>query len=48
MNKTFEGILDFMKKPENKVLIALQYASGVVGIFGIIAIIDIIRIWIGG
>jgi hypothetical protein len=48
INKTLEGIRDLMGKPENKFLIALQYGSGVVAIFGVIAIIDIIVKWIIG
>jgi hypothetical protein len=48
MNKTLEGILDFIKKPESKIFIAFQYAGGVVGILGIVAIIDIVKTWIIG
>ena len=48
INKTLEGIRDIIGKPENKFLVALQYAFGVVAIFGIIVIIDIIVKWIMG
>jgi hypothetical protein len=42
INKTLEGILKTMRKPESKVMLAFQYGSGAVGILGIFAIIDII------
>ncbi|GHV73456.1 hypothetical protein AGMMS49940_07580 [Spirochaetia bacterium] len=48
MNTTLEGILQTLNKPENKVLLAFQYGSGVVAILGILAIIDIIVRWIIG
>jgi hypothetical protein len=48
MNITLEGILQTLNKPENKVLLAFQYGSGVVAILGVLAIIDIIVRWIIG
>jgi hypothetical protein len=48
MNQTFDQMLKVMEKPESKILIALQYGTGAVGILGIFAIIDIIIRWIIG
>jgi preprotein translocase subunit Sss1 len=48
INKTLEGILEVMKKPENKFQNALTLAGAGVGVLGIIHIIDTILNWIGG
>jgi hypothetical protein len=41
-------IADTMVKPENKFLQIIQYGTGVVGIMGILTIIDIIVRWVLG
>jgi hypothetical protein len=48
INKTLEGMLDVMKKPESKFEKVLEYGGAGVSILGILSIIDIIRTWIGG
>jgi preprotein translocase subunit Sss1 len=48
INKTLEGILAVMKRPENKIMQILEIAGAGVGILGIISIADIIRKWITG
>jgi preprotein translocase subunit Sss1 len=48
MNKTLEGILDFMKKPESTINKVLEYGGAGVSILGILGIVDIIRNWIFG
>ncbi|GHV51972.1 hypothetical protein AGMMS49579_08480 [Spirochaetia bacterium] len=48
INKTLEGILEVMKKPESKFEKVLEYGGAGVSILGILSIIDIIRTWIVG
>ncbi|GHV26937.1 hypothetical protein AGMMS4952_07830 [Spirochaetia bacterium] len=48
INRTLEGILAVMKKPESKFEKALEYGGAGVGILGILSIIDIIRRWLIG
>jgi preprotein translocase subunit Sss1 len=48
INKTLEGILEVMKRPESKFEKVLEYGGAGVSVLGILSIIDIIRTWIGG
>lgn len=48
INKTLEGILNVMKAPESTFDRVLEYAGALVGILGILGIVDIIRTWIVG
>ncbi|GHV80504.1 hypothetical protein AGMMS49944_22950 [Spirochaetia bacterium] len=48
INKTLEGILAVMKKPESKFEKILEYGGAGVSILGLLSIIDIIRRWIIG
>ena len=48
INKTLEGILEVMKKPESKFEKGLEYGGAGVGILGILSIVDIIRRWLLG
>jgi hypothetical protein len=48
INKTLEGILAVMKKPESKFEKGLEYGGAGVSVLGILSIIDLIRKWIMG
>ncbi|GHV74289.1 hypothetical protein AGMMS49940_15910 [Spirochaetia bacterium] len=48
INKTLEGILETMKKPENRFVKALTIAGAGVGVLGMIHIVDTIIKWISG
>ena len=48
MNRTLEGMLEFMKKPESKLARIFDIAATGVGVLGILSIIDVIRNWILG
>ena len=48
LNKKAGIIIDILKEPENKWLKFMEIIGNVVGIIGILAIVDIIRNWIGG
>jgi hypothetical protein len=43
-----ERIVSILGKPENSFLLVLQYGSGIVAVFGVVAIIDTIVKWITG
>jgi preprotein translocase subunit Sss1 len=48
INKTLEGILDIMRKPENKFFKALSIAGTGVGALGIIHVVDTVIKWFLG
>ena len=48
LNKKAGIIIDILKEPENKWLKFMEIIGNVVGIIGILAIVDIIRNWILG
>ena len=48
LNKKVGTIIDILKKPESKFLKLMEIIGNVVGIIGILAIVDIIRNWIFG
>jgi len=48
INNTLECMLGVMKKPESKVMTVLKYAGAVVGVLGILTIVELIRQWIMG
>ena len=48
LNKKADVIIGIMNKPENRFLKTMEFMSNAVGIIGILAIVEIIRIWILG
>jgi len=48
INKTLEGILQILKKPENKVMTIFKVVGAGVSALGFLSIVDIIRRWIIG
>ena len=48
INKTLEGILQALNKPENKFMVILAGIGAVVSALGILGTIDLIRSWIIG
>ena len=48
LNKKGDVIIGIMNKPENRFLKILEFVSNAVGIIGILAVVEIIRIWFFG
>jgi len=48
INKTLEGILKTLNKPENKVMTIFKITGAGVSALGFLSIIDILRRWIIG
>jgi len=48
INNTLEGIRQTLCKPENKVMTVLKYAGAIVGVLGVLTVIELIRQWIIG
>ena len=48
INKTLEGILQFLNTPENKIMTVLKYVGAVVGALSVLGIVEIIRQWVLG
>ena len=48
INNTLEGIRQILGTPENKVMTILKYVGAVVGVLGILTVVEIIRQWIMG
>jgi hypothetical protein len=48
LNKKVDVIIGIMNKPENKFLKVMEFVSNAVGVIGILAIVEIIRMWIFG
>jgi len=48
INMTLKGILDVLSTPENKVMTVLKYVGAVVGVLGILTVIEIVRQWVIG
>ena len=48
LNKKVDVIIGIMNKPENKFMKIMEFASNAVGIIGILAVVEIVRMWILG
>ena len=48
ISQTLDKILAVLSKPQNIIIRIFEISAAVVGILGILAIIDVIRVWIGG
>ena len=48
LNKKAGAIINILKEPESKWLKFMEIIGNIVGIIGILAIVDIIRNWISG
>jgi len=48
ISETLDKILAVLSKPQNVIIRIFEISAAVVGILGILAIIDVIRVWIGG
>jgi len=48
LNRKVDVIIEIMNKPENKFLKIMEFVSNAVGIIGILAVVEIIRMWIFG
>jgi len=48
LNRKVDVIIEIINKPENKFLKIMEFVSNAVGIIGILAVVEIIRMWIFG
>ena len=48
ISETLDKILAVLSKPQNIIIRIFEISAAIVGILGILAIIDVIRVWIGG
>jgi hypothetical protein len=48
LNKKVDVLIDIIQKPESKFLKLMEVVGNIVGIIGILAVIDIIRNWLLG
>ena len=48
LNKKVDVLINILQKPENKFIKLMEIVCNIVGIVGILAVVDIIRTWILG